>query len=238
MTTTGTFFLIIKILKDSSLMKIKTKGKCAKCNELYAAAKAGAHLLTCALKSDILPQTDTDGYLVRISCAERPDMYWMFATIPKNASLGFLDGFLRGAWLECCGHLSKFTIDGHRYISHTESGNSSQSMKKQIDQLLSPGSTCEYVYDLGSSTYLEIHVVSEVPACPQKKVTIFMQNNPPDFHCELCKKTATNICSICGETICSSCCEQHSCVVDEGGDYILMPIVNSPRSGVCGYIGN
>jgi hypothetical protein len=100
-------------------MKIKTKGKCAKCNELFVAAKAGEHLPTCALGSDMQPQANVEGYLIRISWTEQPDMYWMFATIPKSAPLSFLDSFLRDVWLECCGHLSEFTIGSRVYIPVT-----------------------------------------------------------------------------------------------------------------------
>lgn len=125
-------------------MKIKTQGKCPKCNKMYAAAQAGNHLLVCALQSDIPSPSMTEGYLIRISWSEQPAMYWIFATIPKNASLGLLDAFLRSIWLECCDHLSEFTIEGRRYMSHSESGNPSQSMKNQIGQLLSPGSTCQH----------------------------------------------------------------------------------------------
>jgi hypothetical protein len=97
---------------------------------------------------------------------------------------------------------------------------------------------CEYVYDMGSSTDLEIQVLGEVHACPQKKVTILMQNDFPNFPCESCKKTANIICSQCGDTTCIACSKRHSCAVNEEDDYMLIPLVNSPRAGVCGYEGN
>ncbi|HEV7736067.1 MAG TPA: hypothetical protein VGO47_01680 [Chlamydiales bacterium] len=218
-------------------MKIKTKGKCSKCNETYSPAKGTAHLVSCVLQSFQSSQSSTEGYLLRISWAEQPNLYWMFVTIPRNASLSLLDAFLRDVWLECCGHLSQFTIGGRRYMSHTESGNPSQSMKNQMGQVLSAGMKFEYVYDMGSSTDLEIEVVETVAACPQKKVTILMQNEPPAFPCESCKKAAEIICSLCGETTCSTCSEDHSCVINEGDTYMLMSLANSPRAGVCGYEG-
>jgi hypothetical protein len=64
-------------------MKIKTKGRCAKCNEMYGAAQVGAHLLKCALQSNTPSKSMTEGYFIRISCTEQPGMYWIFATIPK-----------------------------------------------------------------------------------------------------------------------------------------------------------
>jgi len=50
--------------------------------------------------------------------------------------------------------------------------------------------------------------------------------------CENCKKIATQICSLCMEDYCDKCIEAHEC----GEDYV-MPIVNSPRTGVCAYVG-
>ena len=35
----------------------------------------------------------------------------------------------------------------------------------------------------------------------------------------------------------NDCSEDHSYAVDEGDAYMLMSLVNSPRSGVCGYEG-
>lgn len=218
-------------------MKIKTKGKCIKCGEAYSPEKGSSHLLECALQSSQPAQVLTEGYLIRIACATRPKMYWMFVAIPKNASLELLDKFLRDTWLECCGHLSQFTIGSRRIMSHTEPGNPNQSMKNSIGQILSPGMKCEYIYDMGSSTNLELEVIAEITTCPQKKVTMLMLNDPIDRPCESCKKTADTICSSCDATICTSCTKRHPCVFDENDDYILMPLVNSPRAGVCGYVG-
>lgn len=155
----------------------------------------------------------------------------------KDATLGQLDRFLRDIWLECCGHLSEFTIGGRHYMSHTESGRSSQSMKNTMGQLLSPGLQFRYVYDMGSSTELELEVVGAISACPKREIKLLMRNDPPPFSCASCKKAPEIICSMCGETTCADCSEEHSCAIDEGDTYMLMPLVNSPRAGVCGYEG-
>lgn len=220
-------------------MKIKTEGKCIGCNERYTPGKGSAHLLKCegVLQSLRSQKKLEEGYLIRISWAEEPNMYWMVVAIAKSLTLGDLDQFLRDAWLECCGHLSEFTIGGRHYMSHTESGNPSQSMKKQVGQVFSPGLEFEYVYDMGSSTELMLQVLEAFETCPQKKVTMLMQNDPPPFFCEICKKQPETICSLCGETTCNRCSKKHSCAQQEDDTYMLMPLVNSPRAGVCGYEG-
>ena len=40
--------------------------------------------------------------------------------MPADATLADLDRFLRDIWLECCGHMSQFTIGKARYISHPD----------------------------------------------------------------------------------------------------------------------
>lgn len=218
-------------------MKIKTKGKCLKCNEVYSPSKAGVHLLRCTCQANDSSTPMVERYLIQVSSAAEPNVYWMFIAISKNSPLKLLDQFLRDTWLECCGHLSEFTIGNRSFMSHTESGNPSQSMKNQIGQLLSPGAQFEYVYDMGSSTDLVLQVTETISAHPQKKIMLLMQNEPPAFPCKSCKLTADTICSLCGETICSSCQNDHSCAVKEEDTYMLMPLVNSPRAGVCGYDG-
>ena len=42
-------------------------------------------------------------------------MHWLHLEAPASVQLQLLDDFLRDLWLECCGHLSCFTIDGVRY---------------------------------------------------------------------------------------------------------------------------
>ena len=111
-------------------------------------------------------------------------------------------------------------------------------MKEQVAHLLPAGSKCKYIYDLGSSTYLEIQTIAEVCDCSQGKIKLLMRNQAPAFHCESCQNTSDLICSFCGETLCSSCVNKHSCVIDEGEAYMILPLVNSPRAGVCGYDGS
>ncbi|OGN63545.1 MAG: hypothetical protein A3E26_02685 [Chlamydiae bacterium RIFCSPHIGHO2_12_FULL_49_32] len=102
--------------------------------------------------------------------------------------------------------------------------------------IYSPGLEFEYVHDMGSSTELVLQVLQTIEACPQKKVTVLMQNDPPPFSYEICKKQSQIICSLCGDTTCNRCSKRHSCAEQEEDTYMLMPLVNSPRTGVCGYL--
>ena len=40
--------------------------------------------------------------------------YWLHLEVQGDVRLTVLDAFLRAIWLECCGHMSQFCIDGAR----------------------------------------------------------------------------------------------------------------------------
>lgn len=216
---------------------MKTEGTCVGCGEKCTLTNGKAHLIKCAgiLKTLHSHAKIDEGCLARVSWTEQQNTYWMFIAIPKKLSIGDLDEFLRDTWLECCCHLSEFKISGQAYESHTESGSPSASMKKQTGQIFSPGLEFKYVYDMGSSTELILQVLEPLEVCPSKKVTVLVQNDPPAFPCRMCKKMAQIVCSLCGEKVCRKCGSRHACAVQEEDTYMLLPLVNSPRTGVCGY---
>jgi len=70
------------------------------------------------------------------------------------------------------------------------------------------------------------------------KVKILARNEPPEMICG-CGEEAKWVCPICvlentGEDcyFCDECTKGHEC-----GEEMLLPVVNSPRCGVCGYEG-
>jgi hypothetical protein len=163
-------------------------------------------------------------------------MYWMHIEIPENATLEDLDDFLRRIWLECCGHLSCFEIGGETFISEKmESGD--RSMKIALGKVIAPGMKFEHMYDFGTSTELSLKVVSTREGLAQgKAVRILARNEPPDIRCQICGKPATAVCAQCiydgTGWVCEECAKKHEC-----GEDMLLPVVNSPRVGMCGYTG-
>jgi len=170
----------------------------------------------------------------------RLPMYWMHLEVSAGTTLATLDHFLRDTWLECCGHLSAFTIGGVRYSVDAaiyEWDMGSKNMQVPLDQVLHPGQTCSYEYDFGSTTELTLKVISEreVPA-KKKAIEILARNNLPLVSCDVCGKPATTTCTQCiyedKGWLCDACAKDHEC-----GEEMLWPMVNSPRAGVCGYTG-
>ena len=104
-----------------------------------------------------------------------------------------------------------------------------------LGELLQPGMTFDYEYDMGSITELTLHVVSQRPLdIPARFIRIVARNHPPDIRCDSCGKPATQICTECffeGKGwLCEGCAPQHKC-----GEELLLPLLNSPRAGTCAY---
>jgi Zn finger protein HypA/HybF involved in hydrogenase expression len=146
--------------------------------------------------------------------------YWIYFSVPRNATLLVVDDFLRRIWCECCGHLSAF-----RY------GREEIDMSCKLSSL-AVGGMFLYEYDFGSTTTIAITIVDQFSRAAQKeKAQLLARNVPPQEKCVKCGAPATQIDGWKGETFCDTCGE------DNEDDGALLPITNSPRSGVCGYDG-
>jgi hypothetical protein len=179
-------------------------------------------------------------FLLRVSSRYMPE-YWLF--VDANASsckLADIDSFLRRTWLECCGHLSHFIIGDEEYESSPDPEFRSKNMRVALDRVLGAGATFGYEYDYGSTTELVLRVVAVRPGRLKKGPPLMLvaRNDPICFECTSCKKAvATDVCSVCfwegpKAMFCASCLKHHKC-----GEDMALPIVNSPRTGVCGYTG-
>jgi len=86
--------------------------------------------------------------------------YWIHLSAPANTTLEALDRFLRDIWLECCGHLSAFTIEGKRYSSGSMEEFDEKGMDVTLGEVLRPGMKFYHEYDFGTTTELMLRVVS------------------------------------------------------------------------------
>jgi hypothetical protein len=162
--------------------------------------------------------------------------YWMHVTAPLAAPLSKLDRFLRDTWLECCGHLSAFRFGPHRYASLPDDGE--MGMRVPLGRLLEIGMRFSYEYDYGSTTALTLNVVAlREEAASKGAIQLLAANEPPKIECQRCGNgKASLICVQCVENgdgwLCEACAKKHEC-----GSEMFLPVVNSPRVGVCAYAG-
>jgi hypothetical protein len=167
-------------------------------------------------------------------------MYWLHLEAPVDVTLDDLDSFLRDVWLECCGHLSAFTIGGVSYSASPEDlgwWREERSTNVKLGKVLHVGDEFLHEYDFGSTTYLKLKVVAEYEGPPRgRDIEVMAQNAPPPIPCSACGQPATQVCSMCSWEaegwLCDACGKEHEC-----GEDMFLPVVNSPRVGVCGYTG-
>jgi hypothetical protein len=213
-------------------------GRCILCNEVFNKAQMTRHLKKC-----VAAQTDAGGKAVKffhlaIEGNHMP-MYWLHVEIPGALTLQHLDAFLRDIWLECCGHLSCFTIDGQRYSVHPAEdmlfGPMEETMGQKLYNVLGPGTKFQHEYDYGSTTELKLRVVQFRERQVKKpEIALLARNEAPAWECAKCRKPATQI-EATGWGLDTDALFCDDCTGDEEDGYL--PLVNSPRTGICGYCG-
>ncbi len=208
-------------------------GKCRICQEETTKRTYASHF-----KKVHFSKVGDEQYLILVDTPS-PSPFWLFLLANPNAQLTDLDIILRDIWLECCNHLSAFTIGGCEYQSESfsEDISSTKSMNVALKKVIGPGSVFSHEYDFGSTTYLRLKVIDVVNTDDADgKVTFIGRNSMPEIKCHKCGEQAGQICQDCMEgdewVFCSSCAETHTC-----DEEMLIRITNSPRSGECGYDG-
>lgn len=211
--------------------KIVTKGICNRCKEIVSTRAAKGHINKCLNQSG----DSLDAFLIKVQWPHKNPIYWLYLSMSFKSKLEDLDLFLREIWLDCCSHLSQFTIDHKKYSSYFEPSPFSWfeefSMSIRSEKVLVPGLKFTHEYDFGSTTELLLEVVGLIKAVVSKEIKVIVQNQEPEFKCASCGKKAEMISSTQGECFCKFC------VDEEDDELYLLPLVNSPRTGVCGYVG-
>ncbi|MGH2480048.1 MAG: hypothetical protein ACRDHW_10375, partial [Ktedonobacteraceae bacterium] len=129
-------------------------------------------------------------------------------------------------------------------------------MDATLDEVLSVGETFSYIYDFGSSTNLSLRIVAEREgAIPTHligegeeenteatedehadlAIIVMARNEPPKLLCHLCGQPATYVAAEYDALDEACLCAEHARQQDDPDE--LLPVVNSPRVGVCGYTG-
>ena len=220
------------------MKKLKSEGKCIYCDQLYAGRGIGRHLATHLKTMEKEKLSTKEAFHLKIPAAEM----FLHLLVSGTTTFSKLDAFLRGIWLECCGHLSSFQIKGKRYDFDWDANETGEKMSAKVATVFSKGVKLEYDYDFGSTTRLEIQVVNSYKIAVPKGILLLSRNEPLPILCHTCeKKPAKQICSICiyegASMFCDSCAKKHEKTCSDFEDYAGMPVVNSPRMGVCGYDG-
>lgn len=201
-------------------------GICQVCGTRQSKASMLGHLRMCFC----VPQARTallgsELFLLRAQAGDA--VYWLDIAVKRDAKLKEVDRFLRRIWLECCGHMSEFHSTAYHKV------NMSTTVGDAFRRI---GDHLGYVYDFGSSTELVVSLLERTGGKIASAVQLLARNEPPVLLCDECNGPATAVCAECIYDGAGLCCAEHV-KTHECGEEMLLPVVNSPRMGVCGYTG-
>ena len=246
--------------------KLKSEGQCLFCSKLYTKAGINRHLQK-HLEQKVIGGRPGKSFLLKVETKKSwgSTPYFLSLWIDGEAEMDDLDFFLRSIWLECCGHMSSFTNPKNRpqyggmwdffeaqelfekgktraYEKMMEEGKGEVPMSRKAKDVFEEKLTLEYEYDFGSTTALQVTAMSVYPVKADQKIVLLSRNEPLVVMCSACgKKPATQICTVCyyeeESQFCDTCAEAHAKQCEDFDDYAAMPVVNSPRMGMCGYEG-
>jgi hypothetical protein len=215
-----------------------SKGECTFCGQIIAKNGVTKHLATCAqwkeavIKGELKKGVNETIYHLRVQAIGQPQ-FWLDLEMRGSATLKDLDGYLRAIWLECCGHLSQFSFGGWL--------GDEIPMKRSIEGVFKQGSELTHIYDFGTSSETLIKVVGQRRGMPvtSHPIALLVRNLSPEYECMECKEPATWLCMECliEEDESGMLCDEHSECHPHDNYGEPVPLVNSPRMGLCGYDG-
>lgn len=241
------------------MAKTTSRGKCELCGKEFGKRAMTKHLASCLAKTATQESTENRGkshalLQLRVEGRHQPQ-YWIYVETRADSKLGDLDAYLRNLWLECCGHLSGFTfpkakvsrqsvrqifLGGIMEIATNPFASFGMDepgaeMDDQIVDRVNVGDEFFHEYDFGSTTELKLQVLSKREGVLKRgTVRLLARNLAPEFFCK-CGKPATHLDTDVFDEDCFYCddCSHQN---EELGE-TLLPVVNSPRMGICGYCG-
>jgi len=226
--------------------KTQWNGACIYCGRELTRAGMARHLQSCTKRREAQAEADKTKrqrqtlYHLQVKDAWSGD-YWLQLEMRGGATLEELDAYLRAIWLECCGHLSQFTIGPWRYTQMAGGWMEPEdrSMKVKVETIFVPGMEIPYEYDFGTTSHLLIKVVAQRLGKPttDHPIVLMARNKFEPPPCIECGEPATRLCTECmyEEDGRYEFCDEHAETHEHAE--MIMSLVNSPRTGMCGYDG-
>ncbi len=201
-------------------------GTCELCGHREAKSPIIRHMETCAVAHD---RKGPPLELIALEfVADGDPRYWILLEVRATAKLAAVDSALRKLWLECCGHMSAFYL-----------GREELPMASRVGNLLgTKNQLLRHEYDFGSTTLLRGRTLGmRQGSLGRAVVRLLARNDAPPWTCGKCEKPAETVCPFCMDDGFAVFCEVHAKKHEHANEGIYLPVVNSPRMGVCGYTG-
>src|SRR3954463_11025101 len=120
----------------------QSRGQCAFCGYETTKGSMSKHLATCPQRkaqmfsAEQVRHSPEPLYHLRVQDAYA-SAFWLDLEVRGSAKLSDIDAYLRAIWLECCGHLSQFSIGGW---SGSENGK-----PRRVDAFFGHGSELTHI---------------------------------------------------------------------------------------------
>lgn len=216
----------------------QTKGMCSYYGEVIAKNGIGKHLAACPKRQAVIEKTEHKKsphetlYHLRVQDAWGGD-FWLDLEMRGGGTLKDLDHYLRAIWLECCGHLSRFSIGGWR--------GDEIDMRRKISEVFERGVELTHIYDFGTSseTLVKATEMREGKPTTAHPIVLMARNLMPEAKCIECDEPAEWLCMECmiEEDTAGTLCDKHAKTHPHDNYGEPVGLVNSPRLGMCGYEG-
>lgn len=159
--------------------------------------------------------------------------FWLDLEMRGSGTLKDLDYYLRGIWLECCGHMSQFSVGGW--------GGDEIAKSRKIREVFEPGIELTHIYDFGTSseTFVKAIATREGKPIDTRPIFLMARNVMPESKCIDCGEPAAWLCMECliEEDKPGTLCDKHADLHPHDNYGEPIGLVNSPRLGMCGYDG-
>src|SRR5258708_38310058 len=165
--------------------KTQSRGRCAYCGREMTKGGLSRHLADCTQRLEAIAAAGAGAgktqtlYHLQVQDAYGGD-FWLHLEMNGSATLKELDRYLRAIWLECCGHLSEFSLGGW--------GSRKIAMTKMADQVFQPDLQLTHIYDFGTSSETLIKVVGTRQGQPTTRhpIALMARNDLPAATCMQC----------------------------------------------------
>ncbi len=216
----------------------QTRGECVFCKRQMTKGGLSKHLSTCEKRQEAINKANKKSgkaqelYHLRVQDAWQGD-FWLHLEMNGTAKLKDLDNYLRAIWLECCGHMSQFSLGG--------GGTREVPQEARASEVFNAGLELTHVYDFGtpSESLIKVMNVNKGKALTEHPILLMARNDLPEEKCMECNKLATWFCMECvyEDDQPGMLCEKHAKGHPHSGYGGPVPFINSPRLGMCGYEG-